>query len=133
MRKNKIWLLWPAAIVFLTSGCAPLVVGGAAVGTGTGTYFYVSGELQTDYPYSFDKVWAACEKTMADMRALYVEPYKEIGKGTISSVIRDKKVRFVITYKAKNVTTVSIRVGIFGDKTACQLLHDNIGDNIPRN
>jgi hypothetical protein len=128
-----MWFLWSAAIVFLTSGCAPLVVGGAAVGTGTGTYFYVSGEMQCDYPYPFDKVWAACEKTIADMRAFNVEPRKEIGKGTISSVIRDKKVRFVITYKAKNVTTVSIRVGIFGDKTACQLLHDNIAENISRN
>ena len=132
MRKNKIWLLWLAAVVFLASGCAPLVIGGAAVGTGTGTYFYVSGELQTDYYSSFDKVWTACEKTMADMRALYVEPYREIGKGTISSVIRDEKVRFVVTYKAKNQTTVSVRVGLFGNKTASQLLHDKIGDNISK-
>ena len=132
MRKNKIWLLWPAAVVFFMSGCAALVIGGAAAGTGTGTYFYVSGELQTDYPFSFDKVWAACEKTMADMRALYVEPSREIGKGTISSVIRDEKVRFVVTYKAKNQTTVSVRVGLFGNKTASQLLHDKIGDNISK-
>lgn len=132
MRKNKIWLLWPAAIVFLASGCA-VIGGAAAVGTGTGAYLYASGELQTDYPSSFDNVWAACEKTMADMRALYVEPYREIGKGTISSVIRDEKVRFVVTYRAKNITTVSVRVGFFGNKTASQLLHDKIGDNIPRN
>ena len=132
MRKNKIWLLWPAAVVFLASGCAALVIGGTVVGTGTGTYFYVSGEMQTDYPSSFDKVWAACEKTMADMRALNVEPSREIGKGTISSVIRDEKVRFVVTYKAKNVTTVSVRVGFFGDKTASQLLNDKIGDNISK-
>lgn len=132
MRKNKIWLLGLAAVVFLVSGCAALVIGGTVVGTGTGTYFYVSGEMQTDYPFYFDKVWAACEKTMADMRALYVEPYREIGKGTISSVIRDEKVRLVVTYKAKNVTTVSVRVGLFGNKIASQLLHDKIGDNISK-
>lgn len=133
MHKNKIWLLWPAAIVFLASGCAPLAIGGAAVGTGTGAYFYASGELQIDYPFSFDNVWAACEKTMADMRALHVEPCKKIGKGTISSVIRDEKVRFVVTYKTKNITTVSVRVGLFGNEIASQLLIDKTGDNISKN
>lgn len=129
MRKNTVRLFWSAAMVFLMSGCVPLVIGGA-VGTGTGAYYYVSGETLMDYSASYDKVWAACEKTMADMRALHVQPYKEIGSGAISAVISDEKVQFTVKYKAKNLTTVSVRVGLFGNKTASQLLHDKIGDNI---
>lgn len=130
MRKDKVWLFWSVAIAFLMAGCAPLVIGGAAVGTGTGTYYYVNGETQTDYNSSFDKVWNACEKTMADMRALNVKPYKEIGYGNISAVINDENVKFTVRYKAKNVTTVSVRVGLLGNKAATQLLQDKIGDNI---
>lgn len=133
MRKYGAYLLLPAAIVFLLSGCAVMAVGGAAAGAGAGAYIYVNGELQGDYPHSFDDVWAACEKTLADMRAVSVEPSKEIGKGTISSVIRDEKVRFAVTYKTTNMTNVSVRVGLLGSRTASQLLHDKIRGNLSKN
>jgi hypothetical protein len=129
-KKNRLYLL--IASFFLIAGCAAAVVGGAAIGAGSGTYFYINGELKTDYYYSFDRVWAACEKTVADMRGLDVEPKKEIGTGTISTIIDNEKVQFTIQYKAKNVTTVSIRVGLIGNKLSSQLIHDKISDNIIR-
>lgn len=119
-------------VLFLFSGCAALVVGGAAVGAGTGTYFYINGELKTDYIASFDKVWNACEKTVADMRGTEVQPVKEIAKGTITATINDEKVKFEITYRAKNQTTVGIRVGLVGNKLSSQLLHDRIADNLSK-
>ncbi len=114
-------------------GCAPLVVGGAALGTGSGTYVYINGELKTDYYHSFDKVWAACERTVADMKGIEVEPYKEIGRGTITAMVDDKKVHISVNYKAKNVTTVAVRVGLIGDKLSSQLIHDKISDRIAKN
>lgn len=126
-------MFWYAAVVFLTAGCAPLVGIGAVAGTGASTYLYINGGLQHDYRYSYDMVWAACEKTMAGMRALNVQPYKEIGQGHISAVINDEKVRFDVQYKERNVTTITVRVGFFGNKIASQLLHDKIGDNISKN
>ncbi len=130
-KKNGLYFLLIASF-FLIAGCAAAVVGGAAVGAGSGTYFYINGELKTDYYYSFDRVWAACEKTVADMRGLDVEPKKEIGTGKISTIIDNEKVQFTIEYKAKNVTTVSIRVGLIGNKLSSQLIHDKIGDNLTR-
>ena len=64
------------------------------------------------------------------MRGLDVLPEKEIGKGKISAVINDEKVLISVTYKAKNVTTVSVRVGLIGNKLSSQLIHDKIGDNL---
>ncbi len=133
MKRNPIALILLSIIVFLFSGCAALVVGGAAVGAGTGTYFYVSGEMKTDYNASFDKTWNACEKTIADMRGTEVVPVKEIAEGKITTVINDEKVKFDITYKSKNFTTVSIRVGLLGNKLSSQLLHDKIADNLAKN
>ena len=66
------------------------------------------------------------------MRGLDVLPEKEIGKGKISAVINDENVKISVDYKAKNVTTVSIRVGLIGDKLSSQLIHDKIGDNLLR-
>jgi len=133
MKRNNIWLLIPLFTLFLFSSCAALVVGGAAVGASTGTYFYVTGELKTDYYASFDKVWSACEKTVADMRGIEVAPTKEIAQGKISTVINNEKVNFDIKYKSKDFTTVSIRVGLIGNKLSSQLLHDKIAENLAKN
>jgi hypothetical protein len=133
MKRNNLWFVFFLFALFLFSGCAALVVGGAAVGAGTGTYFYVNGELKTDYNASFDKVWNACGKTIADMRGIEVVPVKEIAQGKIAAVIDDEKVQINVTYKAKNLTTVSIRVGLIGNKLSSQLLHDKIAEHLAKN
>jgi hypothetical protein len=130
MRTTKGWIVFLVIGAFLISGCAAALVGGAALGAGSGTYFFINGEMKTDYYNSFDTVWNACQKTVADMRGLDVQPEKEIGKGKISAMIDDEKVQISVTYKAKNVTTVSIRVGLIGNKLSSQLIHDKIGDNL---
>jgi Protein of unknown function (DUF3568). len=132
-RNNFLLLILSLFALFLFSGCAELIIGGAAVGAGTaGTYFYINGELKTDYTASFDEVWAACEKTVADMRGVEVVPEKEIAKGKITASINDEKVKFDITYKSKNLTTVTIRVGLIGNKLSSQLLHDKITDYLAK-
>ena len=130
MLRRESWFLFLVAGIFLVSGCAALVVGGAAVGAGSGTYFYINGELKTDYYLPFEEVWTACEKTVAYMRGVDVVPSKEIGSGTISAIINDEKVQFTVRYKAKGVTTVAIRVGLIGNKLSSQLLHDKVSDNL---
>jgi hypothetical protein len=130
MKINKILLLILSFFTLLLfSGCAELLIGGAAVGAGTaGTYYYVNGDLKTDYQSSFDEVWAACEKTVADMHGIEVVPNREIAQGTINTLINDEKVKLDIMYKSKNITTVAIRVGLIGNKLSSQLLHDKIAD-----
>ena len=130
MKINKILLLILSFFTLLLfSGCAGFLIGGAAVGAGTaGTYYYINGDLKTDYQASFDDVWAACEKTVADMHGIEVVPNREIAQGTINTLINDEKVRLDIMYKSKNITTVAVRVGLIGNKLSSQLLHDKIAN-----
>jgi hypothetical protein len=131
--KRKSLLSFLMMSLMLLGGCAAMAVGVTAVGVGSGTYLYINGDLNTDYYTSFDSVWAACEKTIADMRGMEVKPDKDIGKGTISTVINDEKVQFTVKYKAKDLITVGVRVGLLGDKLSSQLIHDKIADNIANN
>ena len=133
MKRNNCGMIILLLAAFLFSGCVPLVVGGAAVGAGTGTYIFVNGELKTDYYSSFDKVWNACEQTIADMRGTEVAPVKEIAQGKITTLINEEKVQFDIKYKSKELTTVSIRVGIIGNRLSSQLLHDKIAAHLAQN
>ena len=130
MQTAKGWIVFLVMGVFLISGCTAALVGGAAVGAGSGTYFFINGDMKTDYYHSFDATWIACQKTVADMRGVDVQPEKEIGQGKISALIDVEKVQISVTYKAKNVTTVSIRVGLIGNKLSSQLIHDKIADNL---
>jgi len=132
MRKRINWVVLLIMSAFMISGCELALIGVGAVGAGSGTYFYINGEMKTDYYHSFDATWSACQKSVADMRGLDVEQEKEIGNGKIMAVINDEKVKIEVLYKAKNVTTVSVRVGLIGDKLSSQLIHDKIGDNLVR-
>ena len=132
MRKLTFGIILAVMGAFLISGCAAVLVGGAAVGAGSGTYLYINGEMKTDYYSSFDAVWNACEKSVADMRGLDVQRDKMLAKGKIDAVIDDEDVHISVTYKAKNVTTVSVRIGIFGNKLSSQLIHDKILDNLTK-
>lgn len=133
MKSNPYRFIVCLFALFLFSGCATaLVVGTAAVGAGTGTYLYVNGELKAEYFASFDQVWSACEKTIADMRGTEVEPVKEIAQGKITALINDEKVKIEVIYRAKNQTSVSIRVGLIGNKLSSQLLHDKIGEHLAK-
>jgi len=113
---------------FSLYGCPVLVVGGAAVAGGTGTYYYVEGEMKTDYYFSVDAVWSAVEKTIADMKGRDVEPDKDGGK--IVAVINDEKVTFRAVYKDKDLTTLGVRVGQVGNQTASKVIQDRVADNL---
>jgi len=115
---------------FSLYGCPVLVVTGAAVAGGTGTYYYVEGEMRTDYYFSVDGVWSGVEKTIADMKGRDVEPDKQTDGGTIVAVINDEKVTFRLKYKDKDLTSLGIRVGVMGNEAASKVIHDRVADNL---
>ncbi len=113
--------------ILLISGCdAGFIVGDNVVGVQSGKLIYTDGILTTDYPFSFDKVWAACEKTIADIKAYDIEKDKKIATGTINATSSDEKINISVKYAAKNLTTVAVRVGLAGNNFAAQLIHEKI-------
>ena len=76
MQKRINWVVLLVMGAFMISGCAVALVGVAAVGAGSGTYYYINGEMKTDYYQSFEATWSACQKGVADMRGVDVEQDK---------------------------------------------------------
>jgi hypothetical protein len=129
-KKRAAVALIVLACCFSLYGCPVLVVGGAAGAGGTGTYYYVEGEMKTDYYFSVDGVWSAVEKTIADMKGRDVEPDKQPDGGKIVAVINDEKVTFRLVYKDKDLTSLGIRVGLMGNESASKVIHDRVADNL---
>jgi hypothetical protein len=121
---------WGFAIIgiLLMIGCdAALVRDGRVIGVHSGQFIYTDGYLRMNYQFPLDAVWAACQKTVVDMKGAKISSDKKIASGTITSIIQDEKVTIVNEYVSKDMTTVSVLVGLAGNNIASQLIHEKIG------
>ena len=114
-------------------GCVPLLIGGAAVGGGSGTYLYLNGELLVEYNVPFDTLKSACEVVVAEMGGKEVVPVWKIGEGSIDALIKGESVKLRLEYKSREITLLAVRVGYFGNKNSSQLIKDNISEYLLKN
>jgi hypothetical protein len=124
---------WGLAIIcmLLIFGCdAALVRGGRVIGVHSGHFINTDGYLRMNYQFPLDTVWAACQKAVVDMKGARTDRDKKIASGTITAIIQDEKVTIVTEYVSKDMTTVSVLVGLAGNNIASQLIHEKIGMNL---
>ena len=110
-------------LVLLSTGCAALVVGGAAA---VGTYSYVAGQLKKTYNANLD---ASYQATLAGCQALGLplqEQEKKLSKATVRVIDGDRDVWIWLTAQSSTTTEISIRVGVLGDELASRRIHDAI-------
>ena len=78
--KGIILLFIPMVLLFTACDTA-LIMGGHTVGIQSGRFIYTDGYLKTQYHAPVDRVWKACEKTLADLKAVDVETQRKISRG----------------------------------------------------
>lgn len=108
-----------------------MLLGGCASVVARGTKFYLDGKLTTDYYYPFEDAWSACSNAVTEMKGVDVHSRRGISNGSIEAVVGQDMVQIFLTYKEKNVTTVSVRVALIGDLASAQFIHDRISDDLP--
>ena len=131
MKKRLLWTAFLIPAFLLIAGCdTALTVGAKTIGIRSGEFIYTDGYLRATYTFPFDKVWPACEKTLAGMKATDVERIRKIAQGTFTAMIHDEKVRISVDYVEKEITAVSIMVGMSGNNLASQLIHDRLASTL---
>jgi len=127
MKRMLIGAIFLIPALLLIAGCdTALTVGAKTIGIRSGEFIYTDGYLRATYIFPLEKVWEACEKTLADMKATDVERIRKIAQRSFTAMIQDEKVRIMIDYVEKDMTAVSIMVGVSGNNLASQLIHDRI-------
>lgn len=114
------------SMVFSLSGCvaAWLVVG---AGAGIGAYKYIEGSLSREYPLAYSRAWDATNSALAKQQISISNSMDEGLKGDIDAVRRDgTKVVVKLEDRGQNVTTISVRVGLLGDRSDAEKIHDEI-------
>jgi len=120
-------------ILLLLAGCnAAINMNGKVAGISSGRFVYQDGNLTSNYEADIDLVWIACEKSVSELKATDIQKERKISTGTIKAVIQDEKVVISVEYVDKNLTSVSIFVGVVGNNMASRLIHDKIIGNLTK-
>jgi len=130
---NKILSLL-FVILLLLAGCnAAINMNGKVAGISSGRFVYQDGNLISNYKADIDLVWMACEKSVTELKATDIQKERKISTGTIKAVIQDEKVVISVEYVDKDLTSVSVFVGVVGNNMASRLIHDKIIGNLAKN
>ncbi len=96
--------------IMLTSGC--LIAAGAAAGG----VFYAKGDLESTLQATPSQIAAAAESVFADMKVTKLTSVSsDLDAEVVGRSSTDKKITIRSKTKSQNFSTISIRVGVFGD------------------
>ena len=103
------------------------VIGAAAAAVGAGTYYYIKGDLKTNYEAPMDKTWEATIKSIEELKLTVESQKHDALSGVIKGKMADEK-GFEINLKrlGENSTEVGVRIGTFGDREKSEAIHDKI-------
>jgi len=104
----------------------------AAAGAGAaGTAIYLKSDVENIERENIDAVYAAAQKAVDDLDLVPVRSSKDaLSAEIIARDAQDKKVTIKLKRQTDNITKISIRVGIVGDKTKAELIYREIADNL---
>jgi hypothetical protein len=129
MKRTIISLLLLSAVIL--AGCdAAINMNGKIISVSSGQFIYQDGNLISSYKADIDPVWAACEKTVKELKGKDILKERKISVGTIKAVIQDENVVIAVEYVAKGLTSVSVFTGVVGNNMASRLIHDKIAGNL---
>jgi hypothetical protein len=124
--KRKIILLWILFLSIITGCDAAINMNGKVMSVSSGQFIYQDGNLISNYRADINQVWAACEKTVKELKGKDIQKERKISTGTIKSIIQDEKVNISVEYITKNSTSVAVFVGVAGNNMAARLIHEKI-------
>lgn len=125
MPKNLLYIALLGITLFSNSGCvAALLIGG---GAGAGTVAYLKGELKSTEEASIGSVWQATHKAMKDLGFVVTSEEKNnLSAKLIAHESDDTKIEISLESVSAKLTTVKIRVGVFGDESLSRLTLERI-------
>jgi len=117
-----------AGILFF-AGCS-VQLGDRVAGIHGGKFFYTEGNLVVNYDVSLERTWKASEKTMADIQASDIEVDRKVSGGVLTGTLKGEDIRISLKYLEKELTQVSVRVGLTGNSIAAEMIQTKIKKNL---
>jgi hypothetical protein len=115
------------AALLLAAGCVPMMLmslGGAAA---IGSYKWMEGTMEKDYPRSMQDTWNAALAASKDMQLKIQTQQFNATESTIEAVAPpDTNVKIQLVARPNQITTVKVRFGLMGNQDASAYFHRRI-------
>lgn len=93
-----------------------------------GAYEYAEGEIKRPYVASMGTAWMACQDALKDVGVeIFESSTEEPTHWTMKAKTKKgREIKIALDTVSKDITKVSVRIGILGDDVLSQLIHDAI-------
>lgn len=116
-----------SGLMLQMTGCAVLLLGGAAAGAAAAGVMYHEGELRADIETSPPDVIKATERAFRDLIWTKESARSSATDGLATArTATGKEVTVTVNRKTENISNIGIRIGTFGDENLSRLLYDKI-------
>jgi len=111
----------------LAAGCVPMLLLGAGGAAAIGTYKWVEGTMEKDYPRAMGDVWNASLAACKDMNLKIASQQYGALESRIEAVAPpDTNVKVQLVARPNNITTVKVRFGMMGNTDYSAYFHRRI-------
>lgn len=120
------------AVLGLLNGCiARWIAGGAKPATGVYAWDESRRELERKYPADFEKSWQAATNAVEQLLFSREDATRDALGGCINARrIDGTPIKISFDYISEQVTSVRIKVGLYGEKDISERIHDHIRKNL---
>jgi len=128
MRKHLIILvLLMAGVMVSCSGCLAVAVGAGAAGT----VAYLAGDVEAEEPYGMDAMYQATREAFDELDLPVVKADKDaLSAAVVARDAADKRITVKLKAATESSTSISVRVGTFGDEVKSRLIYNKIRENL---
>jgi hypothetical protein len=126
----KTWRMKLGAVLLglvLTAGCVETVLLGIGAASAIGTYKWIEGTMEKDYPRPMGEVWNATLAACKDMNLKIASQQQGALESRIEAVAPpDTNVKIQLIARPNNITTVKVRFGLMGNQDYSAYFHRRI-------
>ena len=126
--KCYILCIFSSFLIITQAGCIMFGLA-AASAAGAGYMAYDKGDLEITEPITYNDAFNAVDVTVQDMGMALVKREKKPLAGFIKAESHYGKVTYNLENKGEKLTTISIRVGSFGDQAVQRQIYANLKGN----
>jgi hypothetical protein len=127
---RRKWRLTLAAVLvalWFTAACVETMLIGVGATAAIGSYKWMEGTMEKDYPRPMQDVWNACLATTRDLgMKVQVEQYNPLESRIEGVQPPDTNVKIQLVGRPNQITTVKVRFGLMGNVDASAYFHRRI-------
>ncbi len=128
--RQKIWdtkLLVVLVALLVAAGCVPMLLMGLGGAAAIGSYKWIEGTMEKDYPRPMQDCWNATLAACKDMNLKIQSQNYSPTESTLEAVAPpDTNVKIQLVGRPNQITTIKVRFGLMGDQDASAYFHRQV-------